>query len=65
MLSRITIREPKTKQELVKAVSSLPQGVRFSVHEVQSNQDKQRLQRSVDACLRKGSCSVILIENDT
>jgi hypothetical protein len=61
MLSSIS--QPKTKYELVRSISNLPTNTKFSVIEVLGSQDKIKVNKSLEQLLRKGSVSVILIED--
>jgi hypothetical protein len=61
MLSSIS--QPKTKHELVRSISNLPTNTKFSVIEVLGSQDKIKVNKSLEQLLRKGSVSVILIED--
>jgi len=61
MLSSIS--HPKTKHELVRSISNLPTNTKFSVIEVLGSQDKIKVNKSLEQLLRKGSVSVILIED--
>ena len=61
MLSSIS--QPKTKHELVRSISNLSTNTKFSVIEVLGSQDKIKVNKSLEQLLRKGSVSVILIED--
>lgn len=63
MLSSITINPPKTKNDLIRSISNLPAGTKFSVREIQSGQDKTDLNKMLSQHLKNSSFSIILIES--
>mgnify|MGYP007117381332 CR=1 FL=1 len=63
MLSSITINPPKTKNDLIRSISNLPDGTKFSVREIQSGQDKTDLNKMLSQHLKNSSFSIILIES--
>ena len=65
MLGSTTVKLPKTKNELIKSISNLPNGVKFSIHDIESSQDKQKLLRTIEQLLRKSSISVIVLEESS
>ena len=58
-----SIKQPKTKRDLVKSIQDLPNNIKFDVLEVSSSSDKQKVQRNVDTYLRKGGLTLVLIEH--
>lgn len=58
-----SIKQPKTKRDLVKSIQDLPNNIKFDVLEASSSSDKQKVQRNVDTYLRKGGLTLVLIEH--
>lgn len=54
---------PRSKSQLVQAINRLPTNVNFDVIEVLSSTDKPAVVRLIDTYMKKGSLSIIIIEN--
>ena len=57
-----TVQPPKTKQELINQLQR-KNPLKFQVHEYSDAQSKSSISKSLDMASKKGSFTVVLIEN--
>lgn len=57
-----SVKQPKSKADLARAISKLPSTAKFTAIEASAIQDKVLITKTVEKYLRKGGFSVIFIE---